>query len=868
MAVSRSASALRIAIIILFSLMFTTGVDAQGSITNPEDFFGFRMGTDRKLARWDKIVEYFYQLEKESDRLKVFDMGPSSEGHPFLILLITSPENLSRLDQLQEFNKKISDPRGLPAEEIERCISEGKAVVFQSMSLHASEVGGTQMTPELSYDLLSRDDADTKRILENVLFFMIPSFNPDGQVMITDWYRETVGTQYEGLWMPWLYHKYCGHDNNRDGDYHNLPESKYAARAMFVDWIPQAYIDHHHMGSYGARFYVPPYCDPIRPFADPLVWREISWYGSHIAYKLEEEGFQGVLNAAQFAGWGHFGWHWITPFHNIAGMLTESASTNLASPVYVHPEQLKAGSRMFPEYEAQSTFPNPWPGGWWRLRNIVEQKKTAAWSLLDMAARNRETVLRTAYLKARNQTQRGLEGDIKAIVIPAEQHDYLTSVKMINTLLRSGIEIQKAESDFHVEGMHYPEGSWVISLAQPKMGLIRNLLTETHYMDNAWTRHEDGNPIHPYDLATHTMFEFMGVRADAVKVGVEGELSILEGPEKMDGKIAAGSSASADAPAGYIIDGRQNAAFRAVNMLVDRGMELKRLDLPVSGNRAGDFILEEVPGEVLAEIAAETGVDLRALDKVPDEGIHRVSRGRLGLFQRYYGGNMDEGWTRLCLENFSFPYATLMSEEIKAGDLNKKYDVIIIPQDSRSAITGIFPEDSRYKPEEYPEKYRSGIGKEGIKNLKEFVKNGGTLVTLGNTYDFAVNEFDLKVRDVARGLNSREFFCPGSTIRVDIDNTHPLAYGMPEDGLVLFRSSPAFEIIPGRHNDAYETVVRYKPENLLKSGWLDGEEKIAKRSAMITTDYGLGRIVLIGFRTQHRNQTDGTFKLLFNSIIE
>jgi hypothetical protein len=229
---------------------------------------------------------------------------------------------------------------------------------------------------------------------------------------------------------------------------------------------------------------------------------------------------------------------------------------------------------------------------------------------------------------------------------------------------------------------------------------------------------------------------------------------------------------------------------------------------------------------------------------------------------------MDEGWTRLCLENFSFPYATLMSEEIKAGDLNKKYDVIIIPQDSQEGITGIFPEDSRYKPEEYPEKYRSGIGKEGIKNLKEFVKNGGTLVTLGNTYDFAVNEFDLEVRDVARGLNSREFFCPGSTIRVDIDNTHPLAYGMPEDGLVLFRSSPAFEIIPGRHNDAYETVVRYKTENLLKSGWLDGEEKIAKRSAMITTDYGLGRIVLIGFRTQHRNQTDGTFKLLFNTIIE
>lgn len=864
MAIQKSASPVQVALVILLSMLFTAGMDAQGSITSPEDFFGFRMGTDRKLARWDRIVEYFYQLDEESDRLKVYNMGPSSEGHPFLIVLITSPENMSILDRLQERNKKISDPRGISTEEIDRCISEGKAVMFQSMSLHASEVGATQMAPELTFDLLSREDEDAQRILDNVLFFMIPSFNPDGQVMITDWYRETVGTRYEGLGMPYLYHKYCGHDNNRDGDYHNLPESKYAAKAMFIDWIPQAYIDHHHMGSYGARFYVPPYCDPIRPYADPLVWREISWYGAHIAYRLEEEGFQGVLNAAQYAGWGHFGWHWITPFHNIAGMLTESATTNLATPVFIHPEQLKAGDRMFPEYEAQSTFPNPWPGGWWHLRNIVEQQKSAAWSLLDMAARNRETILRTAYLKARNQTQRGLESEIKAIVIPAEQHDYLTSVKMINTLLRSGIEIHKAEEDFEVEGMHYPERSWVISLAQPKMGLIRNLLTETHYVDNAWTRHEDGNPITPYDMATHTMYEFMGVRADAVKAAVEGKLTKLEGPEKMEGKLV-GSAAGA---AGYIIDGRQNAAFRAVNMLVDRGLKLRRLDFPVDGNRAGDFILEKAPEEVLADVAAETGVDFRALDRVPENGLHPVRRGRLGLFQRYYGGNMDEGWTRLCLENFSFPYATLMSEEIKAGDLNKKFDVIVIPQDSRMAITGIFPEDSRVHPEEYPEKYRSGIGKEGIKNLNTFVKNGGTLVTLGNSCDFAIHEFDLKIKDVTRGLNNREFFCPGSTLRVDIDNTHPLGYGMPGEGLLLCWSGPAYEIIPSRHNDAYKTVVRYKPENLLKSGWLDGEEKIAKKCALITTNFGQGRIVLIGFRTQHRDQTDGTFKFLFNCIID
>ena len=467
------------------------------------------MGADRQLARWDKIVEYFYEVEKQSDRIKVINMGPSAEGHPFLVLIISSPENLDNLDQLQLINKKISNPRGVSEDELKSYVKEGKAIIFQSMSLHASEVGGTQMTPELTYDLLTRNDTETKRILDNVLFFMVPSLNPDGQIMITDWYNETLRTEFEGMNMPYLYHKYCGHDNNRDGDYLNLQESKYMAKMMFVEWQPQAYIDHHHMGSYGARFYVPPYCDPIRPFADPLVWREISWYGSHIAYKLEEEGFKGVLNAAQFAGWGHFGWHWITPFHNIAGMLTESANAKLATPLYVHPEQLKAGARMFPEYEAQSTFPNPWEGGWWRLRTIVEQKKSSAWSLLDLAARNKEMVLRTAYLKAKNQTERGANGDVKTLVIPVKQHDFLTSVKMINTLLRSGIEIKKATTDFVLNGMNYQKGSYLISVAQPKMGLIRNLLTETHYADNAWTRKEDGTPMRPYDLATHTMFEFM-----------------------------------------------------------------------------------------------------------------------------------------------------------------------------------------------------------------------------------------------------------------------------------------------------------------------------------------------------------------------
>ncbi len=833
---------------------------AQKKVTSPEEFFGFQLGSDKKIARWDEIIHYFEVLERESDKIKVIDMGPSTMGNPFLLVIISSDENLANLDRLRQVNATLSDPRRVAEEEIKKLIKEGKAVMCQSMSLHATEIGGTQMAPELTYDLLSRKDEETQRILDNVVFFMIPSFNPDGQIMVTDWYNKTLGTEYEGSNLPWLYHKYVGHDNNRDGDFLNMIESVYAAKIMYRDWVPQAYIDHHHMGSSGARFYIPPYCDPIRPYADPLIWREHSWYGAHIAYKLEENGKSGILNAAQFPGWGHFGWHWITPFHNIAGMLTESASARLASPLYIHPEQLEGGARQFPRYEAQSTFPNPWPGGWWRLRDIVEQQKISAWALLDLAARNKETVLWNAYLKAKRQTERGEQGKIKAYIVPINQHDPLTVTKMINTLLLSGIEIQQAEKEFQVGNAIYPEGSFVITLAQPKMGLIRNLLGRTFYPENEWTMEADGTPLQPYDLATHTMNEFMGVRVDPADQEASGDFRILSEQIKISGEVETGGM-------GYMLDGRLNASFKAVNLLIDKGIAVQRIDKPNSGLNPGDFIVYKGPESVIEEIAQETGVDFKALNNKIDAGIHEVKKPRVGMYQRYYGGNMDEGWTRFLLEMFAFPYISLMDAEIKNGNLNAKYDTIILPQDSPDIIIGEIPPQYRRYISAVPPEYQSGIGQEGIAALKEFVEKGGMLVTLGEASSFAIEKFGLGIRNVVDNLDSKEFFCPGSTLKVKFDNTHPLAYGMPEEGFVVFYSSEAFAITESSKSEQYESVVRYQDKDLLQSGWLIGEDHLTGMPAMVNVKHGKGQVVLIGFRTQNRCQTHGTFKLLFNTMI-
>lgn len=833
---------------------------AANHLTSPEEFFGFRLGTDKKIARWDKIVDYYKLLESESDKIKLVDMGPSTEGNPFLLVIISSADNLGNLEHLREVNKKISDPRGVSEDEIKKLVAEGKAVVCQSMSLHATEIGGTQMAPELTYDLLSRTDEETERILNNSIFLLIPCFNPDGQIMVTDWYNKTLGTEYEGTGLPWLYHKYVGHDNNRDADFLNMIESKYAAKILYRDWKPQAYIDHHHMGSYGARFYVPPYSEPIRPYADPLVWREMSLYGGHIAWRLEEAGKSGILNKAQYPGWGHFGWHWITPFHNMAGMLTESASARLATPLYIHPGQSSGGAREFPSYEPQTNIPSLWPGGWWKLRDIVEQQKIAAWALLDIAARHRGTVLWNAYLKGKRQTERGLSGSPKAFAIPQTQHDPLTAVKLINTLLLSDIEVSRAGGPFTVDGVTYGQGSYVISLAQPKMGLIRNLLGRTLYPDNEWTRGRDGSPLRPYDTATHTMAEFMGVRVDPIKQTVEGDFQKLTAAVPVAGTVAAGSE--------LVLDGRLNDSFRAVNLLLDQGVRVRRVDRSASGLRAGDFIATGASEAVLEDVARQTGVDFAALQGAAPPQAHEVERMRIGMYQRYWGGNMDEGWTRFLLEQFGFPYTSLMDEEIQEGNLNADYDVIILPHDSTDRITGEKPETPPERPEPvYPPEYRSGIGTKGVEALKAFVDSGGTLVTLGDATGFGIKKFDLSVRNVLEDVKSKDFFCPGSTLKVSFDSDHPLAYGMPSEGLALLWSNPAFEVVPSDHNERYEIIVRYAERDILQSGWLIGEEHLSNKAAVIAAKYGKGTVILIGFRTQHRAQTHGTFKLLFNALM-
>jgi len=870
-----------LALICLALAAQSAGLAAQAP-PSPLQFFGFRMGEDRNLARWDKLVEYYQLLDSRSDRLQVVNMGPTTMGNPFLVLFVSSPANLARLEEYRRLNARLSDPRGATEAEVQQAIEQGKAVVVQSFGLHSSEVAASQTAAELMYELVTRSDEEVTRILDNTIAIMIPCFNPDGEILVTDWYNKYVGTPYEGIGLPVLYHKYIGHDNNRDAFMQNTVESQYGGRILFREWIPQAYIDHHQMGAYGARIYVPPYAEPIRPGGDPLVWREMSWYGAHIAYKEEEAGMSGVVNAAIYSGWGHFGFHWITPFHNIAGMLTESASARLATPLFLHPDQLQGGTRGLPEYEQQTTFPNPWMGGWWRVRDIVERQKIAALAALDIAAKNRQTVLQNAYLKAKRQTERGAAGKPAGYVVPAEQHDPLTAAKMVNRLLLQGIEVQRAQREFTHEGRVYGAGSWVVSMAQPKMGVIRWLLGRTFYPDNSYTRDAQGNPIRPYDMSTDNLAEFMGVRVDPVETAVRTELTKVSAQIEPAGRVARGRN-------GFVIDGRLNDSFKAVNLLLDRNISVRRADQRAAGTlRAGDFLVAaSAPDAAVADVARQTGVDFNALDADASSVSQPLARMRIGMYQRYYGGNMDEGWTRLLLEDFKFPYTSLMDAELKTGNLARRYDVIILPADGAARMIGDAGAPARGAGaapaapaaaggqrggggggDTYPAEYQSGFGAEGVTALENFVREGGTLVTFAEAGDLPIQRFGLPLRNIVAGVPSKDFWSPGSTLRVNVDNTNALAWGMPSSALATFLAgSQVYETVATDRNERVERIVTYIDRDVLQSGWLLGEDRIAKKAAMAAVSHGRGRVVLIGFRTQHRSQTHGTFKFLFNALV-
>lgn len=820
-------------------------------IPTPEEHLGYLVGTDRKLADWPEIVEYFNKVSQVSPRVHVEDLGKTTKGNPFLLTTISSKENISNLEGLRQIQLRLSNPAGLSEEEASKLIKKGRTVVLITCSIHSTEVGGSQMSMELLYKLASEDSMEVKEILDNVIFLLVPSLNPDGNRLVVDWYQKNLGTEYEGSNPPFVYHEYAGHDNNRDWYMFTLKETQLAIEHAHNRWHPQIVYDIHQMGRTGPRFYVPPFIDPMEPNIDPILQSGVNLMGISMADALAREGKKGVAVHWVFDGW--------TParayqhYHGGIRILSEAASVKIASPVDIAKDQLTP-NRGFNPLESRWSHPMPWTGGRWTLRDIIDYEKTAALACLQTAAKFRQRWLRGTYEIGKNALNP--ENGPYAFIISASQRD-LGAVRELLWVLRKGdVEIHRASGSFVVDEVEYPEGSHIIYFAQPYGGFAKTLLENQVYPDLRDV--PDSPPKVPYDVTAHTLSLQLGVDVVHASSRFNVEAEEIDLPELPRGTVH-GENARF-----YALSPVQNYSFKAVNKLLGKGYLVSRaaeaVELEGITLRPGTFIIESKEGmqDILGRLAEEYGVDFYGLDSHEDEGF-TLKEPRIGVYRAWLP-NADEGWLRMVLEEYDFQYESLSPQDVRKGGLSSKFDVLVFPDLNRDAVMEGMKGQRYYDPSMYETRYRVGIGEQGNREVHRFLNDGGTVITLNRAGEYAVKELYAGAELVLEGLDEKEFYCPGSLLRVLVDNTHPVGYGFDREEAIMFLHSPAFKVKEGC------AVATYPEADPLLSGWILGEEHLRGLGAVVEISAGEGTIIMIGCPPHFRNQNRSTFKLLFNSL--
>ncbi len=804
------------------------------------------MGADRTVLDWSKVVEYFRLLERSSDRIRVQELGKTTEGRPFILAIISDPETLRNLDRYRQIQAKLADPRLTSPAEAEQLIAAGKTIVLITCSIHSTEIASTHTAVEFAYRLLAEDTPRHRSILANTILLLVPSLNPDGVDLVTRWYRRQLGTPWEGTPPPGLYQKYVGHDNNRDWYMFTQVETRLAVGKIHNVWHPQIVYDVHQMGAYAARLFVPPWLDPVDPNVDAVIAQEMNMIGTGIAADLTAAGKTGIAINAMYDFWTpsrHY-----QAYHGGLRILTESASARLATPIHVAPDQLDTDALGYNARERSWNYLQPWPGGEWRLGDIVDYQLLAFESCLYQAALRREDLLRNFYGVGLRAVER--KDPPYAFIIPRRQHDPNAMTRMLETLQFGQVEIERALLAFRAGGSEYEAGDYVIRLAQPYGSYAKTLLERQQYPD--LRIYPGGPPRRPYDVTAQTLPLLMGVQVETIETPFHAALDRVEKIEPEPGRVD-GRSVAALSPT-------LTNAWIAVNRLLKAGATVRR------DPTTGAFLIDNSgpATSLLPELARDLGLPFT--DARPRNRSIKLRLPRIGLYQSYVP-NTDEGWTRWLLEQFEFPYTTLFNRDIRAGRLLGRFDVVILPDAAPQVIeSGFSAVPDRGSTSLMPPEFSGGLGDPGAEALREFVRGGGVLLTLNRAALYGIERLGAGARNVLAGVSNREFYAPGSLLAADVDTRNPLAFGMENPTAVWCESGPAFEPAAASSNPPAKPVVEYPPRNPLLSGWLLGPELIENRSAVMDAPVGRGHIVLFGIRPQYRGQSYATYKLFFNGL--
>jgi len=886
------------------------------TVPSPKDHFGFNMGDDYQLATYTQTEAYFKKLA-ESDRAKLVDIGMTEEGRHQYMLIVSSPENLKALNRYKAISQQLGHAAGLTDEAARKLAAEGKAVVWIDGGLHATETVGAHQLIETMYQLVTRTDAETMNILQHDIILLTHA-NPDGQELVSDWYMRMADPKKRALNIPRLYEKYVGHDNNRDFYMMNMKESQNISRQLFVEWIPQIMYNHHQRGPAGSVLAGPPYRDPFNHIYDPLIVTSIDAVGAAMNNRLNVENKPGYTqrNGSTFSTWWNGGLRTTPYFHNMVGLLTEIIGGPTPETVPLVPDRLVPNG----------ATPNPITPQEWHFRQSIDYSVSLNYAVLDYAARYRSELLFNIYKMGKNAIDRGssdhwtfypryidsirvaykverkrdstTEGetggefafgredtiaskyyagvlknpdyrDARGYIIPADQADFPTAVKFINALSRSGIAIHKATAAFTVAGKQYPAGSYIVKTAQAFRPHVIDMFEPQDHPNDF--QYAGGPPIRPYDAAGWTLAYQMGVQFDRIMDGFDGPFTQLP-----YGQIE--SPLATTLPAvkkGYLIDAASNNAFIAANDLLKAGVKVSRTANGTFYVPAGT----KAQG-LLKKATTELGIRVTAADYTPAT-LKAIAPLRIGIWNTY-GGSIPAGWISWLMEQYHYDYKMLYSQEVDAGDLRKKYDMLIF-------VSGAIPDTGKPKrsensyskppkPEELPDEFKPWLGRitkdTSVPQLKKFLEAGGKIVTIGTSTNLAYH-LHLPVENALVEKNAKgewkpipgtKYYIPGSLLTADLDTTAEENWGMPAKNDVYFDRSPVFRFSAGAEGAGMKKLIWFSTATPLHSGWAWGQQYLKDGVAAFVAPVGAGRLYAFGPEITFRGQSHSTFKLLFNQL--
>jgi len=895
-------------------------------ITSPKEALnGSEPGDDYFLANYDQTTAYWKKLATESDRLKLVSLGKSVEGREIWMAVVSSPENLKKLDHYVDIDKRLALAKGLTDSDAHALAKEGKAMVWIDGGLHASEVASAQSQIQIVYEMLAKNDPETQRFLnDDITLFVLP--NPDGQQLVANWYMRKADPKERSLSdLPVIYQRYVGHDNNREYYMSNMPETTAINRAMFKQWYPQIVYNEHQTGPLGAVVFVPPFRNPSNYHFDPLVLSELDGVSAAMHGRLIAEDKPGSAerSAAPYSTWFNGGLRTTGYFHNVVGILTEiiGSPTPMQLPL-VPNRQLSNQDELYPV-----------PPQIWHFKQTIEYVKTMNRAVMDYASKNREDLLYNRYLMGRNSLKRagedswtitpkrvaavmaaqkaqgavartgrgdGLAGngdqtavvdpklfdtvlhepsqrDPRGYILPLDQPDLPTTVKFLNALIKSGIVVDRATAPFTVKGKTYPAGSYVVLCDQAYRPHILDMFEpQDHPQDFEFP---GGPPIRPYDITGYTLAYQMNVKFDRILDGFSGPFEpIDEVMAPPPGKLVGAGGA------GWILDHKTNNSFTLTNRLQKAGAAVYWMKAKTSAD-GQDF----GPGAVWVPASAKAksiiqkgvvdlGINAYGLNAAPKGDKLALKVPRIGIVDTY-GGLITSGWMQWVVEQFEFPYTLVYGPELDAGNLNAKYDVLVF-------VDGAIPGgDSRYggagrggglpKAEDVPEKYRRMLGRITVENtlpqIQSFVQNGGTAVALGSStrlgeyLKLTENPLVQTAKDgKTEPLSSSKFYIPGSILAAKVDNTDPLGFGFADQVDVFFDSSPVFKITAP---NIAKSVSWFQGTDPLLSGWAWGQKALDGAVGVVDASVGKGKVFLLGPEVAMRGQSHGTFKFVFNGLM-